>query len=320
MRSGWTSKAHYLLFDAGPYGGNHGHEDKLSIEICAHGIPCIVDSGSYTYDKNDPYRNYFVGSEGHNTVLVDQASQIRRWNREHMKLRPVAGDYATWLTAPNFDYVAAKYEDGYSQFRLVPPKDPRIIDDVTHTRRILFVKPDYWIVVDDLIATRPHEYQLIFHASPDIQVKINEYKRVCFESSTGLPLLYLLPVVPNSLELTLVAGSENPIQGWYSDGPYQKRPAQAVIYELKNHTSARMITIVCPSSAADGNGGEIEVSSLEVSRNEETALKLTHRKGSDYVLLSGERGAKSFGPYETTGIVAGVRTKPNGDVWDRFEA
>ena len=49
MRSDWTSEARYLLFDAGPYGGPHGHEDKLSIELFAFGQPFIVDSCSYTY-------------------------------------------------------------------------------------------------------------------------------------------------------------------------------------------------------------------------------------------------------------------------------
>jgi hypothetical protein len=64
MRSNWTKDANYLIFDAGPYGGYHGHEDKLSIELYALGQAFIVDSGSYTYDREDPYRNYFVGSQG----------------------------------------------------------------------------------------------------------------------------------------------------------------------------------------------------------------------------------------------------------------
>jgi len=84
MRSGWDADANYLAFDTCPYGGPHGHEDKLSFELSAHGVPFIVDPGSYTYEKSDPYRNYFVGSAGHNTVQVDQLSQIRRWDKNHM--------------------------------------------------------------------------------------------------------------------------------------------------------------------------------------------------------------------------------------------
>jgi len=82
MRTDWTSQARYLFFDAGPFGGPHGHEDKLNIEVCAFGQPFIVDSGSYTYHRQDPFRTYFVGSSGHNTILVDGQSQIRRWQKK----------------------------------------------------------------------------------------------------------------------------------------------------------------------------------------------------------------------------------------------
>ncbi|MBV7336996.1 heparinase II/III family protein [Chloroflexi bacterium TSY] len=57
MRSSWESSANYLLFDAGPYGGPHGHEDKLALldlmwltkrppvetGVC-HGKPAYEDS------------------------------------------------------------------------------------------------------------------------------------------------------------------------------------------------------------------------------------------------------------------------------------
>ena len=76
MRSDWTEDARWLIFDTGPYGGPHGHEDKLSFELFAYGAPFIVDPGSYTYNRSDPYREYFVGSQGHNTVLVDNKSQV----------------------------------------------------------------------------------------------------------------------------------------------------------------------------------------------------------------------------------------------------
>ncbi len=35
MRSGWDANARWLLFDAGPFGSNHQHEDKLHLIVCA---------------------------------------------------------------------------------------------------------------------------------------------------------------------------------------------------------------------------------------------------------------------------------------------
>ncbi|MGI9284915.1 MAG: heparinase II/III family protein, partial [Pseudomonadales bacterium] len=52
MRSDWSLDALYLLMDCGPFGGVHGHEDKLSIEVCAYGQPFLIDPGTYTYNGN----------------------------------------------------------------------------------------------------------------------------------------------------------------------------------------------------------------------------------------------------------------------------
>ena len=87
MRSDWETapNARYLLFDAGPYGGYHGHEDKLNLEMYAYGQTFIVDPGCHNYDEADPYRAHFVSSHAHNTLLVDGKSQIRRWYRENLR-------------------------------------------------------------------------------------------------------------------------------------------------------------------------------------------------------------------------------------------
>ena len=85
MRSDWSRDARYLLFRASPFGGFHGHEDKLSIEVSAYGTPLLVDAGTYTYNERDPYRDHFVSSHAHNTVVIDGMSQVRRWQVRHWR-------------------------------------------------------------------------------------------------------------------------------------------------------------------------------------------------------------------------------------------
>ncbi len=67
-----------------------------------------------------------------------------------------------------FDYAVSEYIDGYGDYALKRPKDPQIVDDVTHTRRGLFVKPNYWILIDELHAKSLHDYQLLFHTTPGL--------------------------------------------------------------------------------------------------------------------------------------------------------
>jgi len=318
MRSGWSKDARYLLMDAGPYGGPHGHEDKLSIELFAFGQPFIVESGSYTYDRDDPFRTYFVSSQGHNTVLVDSKSQIRRWNKVNLNPQTAAGDYATWISQPDFDYVSASYSDGYSLFSLKQPDDAEIITDVTHTRRILFVKPDYWLIVDALQASTPHDYQVLFHTAPEIVAKMGSENRVILGSVPAAATLCLIPADPQSVRVSCLTGSETPIQGWYSAGTGQKAPATAVIYEREQSASTVMTTLLypCPSGQS---GHDVSIQPLAVCGGKGLAFAVTTHRGSDYLMLAHDDSLKQFGLYESRGIVAGVRTDTAGSILTQFE-
>jgi hypothetical protein len=318
MRSGWTKDARYLLLDAGPYGGPHGHEDKLNIEVLAFGQAFIVDPGFYTYDRGDPFRTYFVGSQSHNTVLVDGKSQIRRWNKENLNPKTAVGDYATWISQPDFDYVSASYTDGYSQFSLKQAEDAEIIKDVTHTRRILFVKPDYWLIVDELQASMPHNYQVLFHTTPEIVVKKAPENRTILGTTPEGATLYLIPADPHTVKLRCVTGNESPIQGWYSPGTRQKMPATAVIYEQDQSASTVMTTLLypCPN---DQRGNEVDIKPLTIRGGKGLAFVVTTHRGKDYIMLAHDEILKQFGPYQSRGVVAGVRTDGDGNVLAQFE-
>jgi hypothetical protein len=318
MRSDWTRDARYLLFDAGPYGGPHGHEDKLSIELFAFSQPFIVDSGSYTYEKTDRFRTYFVGSQGHNTILVDGQSQIRRWQHENLSPKSALGDYAFWINRPEFDYVAATYSDGYSLFSLKKPKDPAIINDVIHTRRILFVKPDYWVMVDELHASKLHNYQLLFHVPPEIVVRSGPDNRVILETVPGAPRLHLIAADSQNIKVRWLAGSEDPIQGWYSEDHHYKTPSTVVIFERENSKSIILTTLLYPCSAGE-MADEVSIDGLEVPGGKGLGFVVATHYGRDYLMFSQGEGLKHFGPYQSTGTVAGVRTDNNGDVKAQFE-
>ncbi len=54
MRDGWDENAQYLSMDAGLFGTNHQHADKLSITVSADGAPFIVDPGTSIYISEEP--------------------------------------------------------------------------------------------------------------------------------------------------------------------------------------------------------------------------------------------------------------------------
>ena len=61
-----------VTFDAGPFGGIHGHHDLLSFELASGGRPLVIDPGAYKYDTSAD-RAYAVSTRAHNTLNVDGA-------------------------------------------------------------------------------------------------------------------------------------------------------------------------------------------------------------------------------------------------------
>jgi hypothetical protein len=147
MRSDWTPSARYLIFDAGSYGGFHGHEDKLSFEMSAYGAPMITDAGAYAYTGDEAFRAYFVSTWAHNTALIDGLGQNRYlYNQYKTSIRADRAEKLTgnrWESTEQFDYASGSYNDGYSAMSNKGRGATEIETAVTHDREILFVKPDY---------------------------------------------------------------------------------------------------------------------------------------------------------------------------------
>ena len=49
----------------------HSHNDQLSFTLCANGKPYIIDSGTYTYTGDRPWRRKTRSVFAHNTVVID---------------------------------------------------------------------------------------------------------------------------------------------------------------------------------------------------------------------------------------------------------
>jgi len=307
MRSDWTKQARYLLFDTGPYGGPHGHEDKLSIEVYAFGQPFIVDSGSYTYEKTDPFRSYFVSTLAHNSVLVDGKSQIRRWNKSNLTPTNESRSHARWICRETFDYAVSTYEDGYADFHLKKPKEIHIIDDVVHIRRVIFVKPEYWVVIDEVQTQRPHDYQLLFHAAPGLNTQVMPDGRVSLDAGPSSSRLLIVPGEPQTLNVELITGSSNPIQGWFSIDHHKKAPSTAIVYERKQTMSTILTTLLYPT-LHDCPENAISIRTFELEAGDGYAYVVQGEKTSDYIVISDDDMMKKIGAFQSREMVSVMRT------------
>lgn len=229
QRSGWGrdprsfAAQRHLVFDCGPLGdGGHGHYDALSVEVFGGGRPLLVDPGRYTYSEAGPnWRRWFKGTAAHNTVLVDGLDQT-----PYVRRRP-KGPVATAVclgraSAPGLDLVIGE------------TRSPAY--DAVHTRAVLFVAGEYWVVVDHLTASRPRAYELRWHLSPEAGEPL-ECDAAGVVRGNGVALAFA-PVRPIRVE-----------QGWVSPRYGVKHPAPVVVVAARAQTTS-FVTLIDPRPPA----------------------------------------------------------------------
>src|SRR5262249_28629318 len=136
-----------------PFSAGHGHADLLSVQCSIFGQPCLVDSGTYGYAE-PTWRDFFRGTSAHSTIEVDGLGQAVPAGRFKWDARP-RGRLHRWLSTEAFAFGDASHD----AFR-------RLSDPVLHRRRVLFVKPHFWVVVDDLDGRADHVVDLRFQFRP----------------------------------------------------------------------------------------------------------------------------------------------------------
>ncbi len=185
MRDGWTETDNYLLIDCGELGalnGGHAHADALAINLAVGGKTVLVDSGTYSYHESVEIRNYFRSTEAHNTLTIDDQSSSATGNKFSWKTKANA-ELKRWISEDRFDF----FEGTHDGYRSLP-------NSATHTREILFLKNDYWIVRDFVATSGRHDYKLNFHFDAAINAAVemngddNFYATVASNSEGNLRL------------------------------------------------------------------------------------------------------------------------------------
>ena len=236
MRSGWDADAHHAIVDIGPLGcpvsGGHGHADLLSVQCSVFGEPCLVDAGTYSYTGDSQWRDFFRSSAAHSTVIVDGVSQSEPAARFGWKRQPRV-HLREWHSTPEFDFLDAEH-DGYLS----------LTDPVVHRRRVIFVKPGYWILIDDLAGTARHQVDLTFQfGSMDVTLGAHPWARA--QTAAGR-VLWISPFPSGPVHPSLKSGELAPPRGWVSGEYGQRVAAPMLIYSFTVALPWRIVTLLLP--------------------------------------------------------------------------
>lgn len=161
LRSSWEEDCNLLHFSCGRVGGGHGHCEKLHIDLMANGEDVLMDSGRFTYVDND-IRHKLKGAIGHNTIVVDDT--------DFMTMTDSWGFSKLAMPVKQKSYISDKYDfiqGGHLGY---------IHQGVFVNRKIIFIKPDIYVVSDEMYTGDSHKYNQYFHFNNYGKVEINEKK------------------------------------------------------------------------------------------------------------------------------------------------
>jgi hypothetical protein len=138
------------IVDAGPFGAlnaGHSHSDTLSIVLRSGSAEILIDPGTYTYTGEPKWRDWFRGTEAHNTIRIDARNQAVMAGPFRWIGKPSV-NILDWRTNTERDILEA--ECRYAGF--------------THRRRVEFRKPDVFLITDDVYGPPGlHDVEQLWH-------------------------------------------------------------------------------------------------------------------------------------------------------------
>jgi hypothetical protein len=143
---------------------------------------------------------------------------------------------------------------------------------VVHRRSVLFVKPDYFVVFDELHGEGSHTYEGYFHFMP-FRVLIDPNSKAVRTGRMNAANLEILPLT--KMTPSLICGQCDPVQGWLAIGG-EDIPAPVAIYRKKTKLPFRTGYVIFPFDAGQVTAGV----TTRVSRKGDIwTVRVTHSDG-----------------------------------------
>ncbi|MDI6829189.1 MAG: heparinase II/III family protein, partial [Armatimonadota bacterium] len=239
----------YLAVHNGNWVGTHGHFDLTAPVVYAFGRPLLIDPGRYKYSAD---HDWFWIAKAHNVVLVDERNYE---NYGHTT------EYSFWASTQFLDYF-----DGRNRF----------YRDTISDREIIFVKPDYWIVTDQLYLNGMHKLEQYWHLAPgEVSLDSRLIAKTTYPSGGNLAVI---PMLREGMS----ARQEN---GYVAFKAGVKENAPVVVYEKTTTGETSLATLLYPWKADEGRMAVMARSLVPITIPGIYALSVKTVQGTDYIGL-----------------------------------
>ncbi|WP_214626315.1 DUF1349 domain-containing protein [Paenibacillus agaridevorans] len=297
LRSGWQPDDRYLLFtnSAGP----HGHADQNAVIAYAYGKVLLTDTGVNSYLSSNPVSAWqFNNTESHNTVRINGLLQSKYHN----------------ISGVNKDTIDRFSTNGYFDYA---EGTTYSTPGFAHTRSVLFLRPNYWIVSDYVTGGDggANAIEQNWHFLPGANPVINPTTKAIQTQYIGEPNIQLVPADPGTLTVAELR-----------DGYYDRTDTYNAKFGKYSKTSTGDVsfdTVLMPTDT--GESRDVQVTRLamtpSVAPTKASALRIELDAGAGgntaYYYLSHEPGAnqeRQYGDYSYDGKMAYVEETAGGEL------
>jgi hypothetical protein len=266
QRSGWDPHDTQVVFDCGGLGmgrGGHAHADALSFTVFSGGYEFLIDPGTSVYNGAPDWRRLFRSTSAHNTVVVDGKNQCEPGETFSWRTK-AAGRLLRQVELPETDYV-----DGVVN-----------LGNVLHRRRMVHVRPNYWIVLDELQGRGEHDFDFFYHFAPEAQITVlSDEKRGEINCRARID--------DAGLQLCMYASdqvSAEVIQGWASRCYGERLAAPVLKASMRSVAPAAMMSFLVPGNE------QLQSRPFKANSNHTIAVAVRDGEYDDIAVMAVEDG------------------------------
>lgn len=261
MRSDWSPDARYLVLKNGRY-TSHGHFDSLGFELFAFGNPIFVDPGVYIYGTPETIK--LMSTASHSTISVDGANLHN------------GGSPNQFFAGECIDYLNA-----------VGPVYQGLDESIYPVRRVVFLKPDYWVFSDVVYGHGERRVDSRFHFA-DTNASLDPQTQIAATNHARGGNLALIPVDTSGVASSLDDGHTAYVHE-------KMEPALILRRSMQAELPVRMDNVAYPYLGGSMSAVVTPLTPVAGRAVETSGIRIETDKGTDHIVFTrGSSGAAAF--------------------------
>jgi len=225
--------------------------DMLHLDAWWRGHNVLTDAGSYLYNDRPEWHQHFMRTGCHNTMTIDGLDQMLHFRQFKMLYRTHArllqfDESVDWLACAGEHYGYQRHAGG-----------------CVHTRSVVFLKDDLWVVVDHVTGSGSHTMRLHWLGGDFPYAFDADASRLALETEDGHFFIQVLDVEGHPMAADVVSGQDKPPRGWLSRYYGEKVAVPSLAVAAAREVPATFVSVLSggrkPKVVVDGPNWSIDM-------------------------------------------------------------